>query len=169
MEPRHKRTLLFIMIVLLSAYIVYGQDRVTVQVSQDAKLAFVGDDKGNDALTPNLFVRVGLEGYENHLGYIAPIAEYEYADLKGGLYHRYSLGLAHHFEPVDKLVFGYSAQFGFIVREGTTMSGIFSGDLAYRVLERLYLVGTLQGTIRTDLKNSPFRISGFVGVRVPIN
>ncbi len=164
MKPRYKRLILFIAIVLFSIWLVNGQGSPTFQVVQDAKLAFVGDDKGNDPFTPNLIVRMSLDGYDKPTGFSSVISEYEYADLAGGEYHRWSMGYGHNVN-LNRFTLTGSAQFGFIARPGATMTGVFTGDLAYYVTDHWAIVGSTQGTIRTDLKNSPFRFSNFIGFR----
>lgn len=164
MKPRHKRLVLFIAIVFFSVWLVRGQATPTFQIVQDAKLAFVGDDKGNEAFTPNVIVRMSLDGYDKPTGFSSVIAEYEYAGLVGGEYHRWSAGYGHNVN-LNRFTLTGSAQFGFIARPGATMTGVFTGDLAYYVTDNLAIVGSTQGTIRSDLKNSPFRVSNFIGIR----
>ena len=151
----------------LGITICNAQATPTFQVVQDAKLAFVGDDKGNEAFTPNLIIRMSLDGYDKPTGFSSAIAEYEYADLEGGLYHRWSLGYGHNVN-INCFTITGSAQFGFIARQGATMTGVFTGDLAYYITDHWAIVGSTQGTIRTDLKGSPFRFSNFFGVRYKI-
>lgn len=150
---------LFVLLISLSAF----SQEVNINLSQDARLALIGDNKGNDAFTPNLRLSVDFE--DNNGFYIAP--EIEYADLKIQ-YLRYSGNIGKRFIFWKKLKLSTSIGFGIIDREGRSYSS-FSGDayLSYPISKRLRLFLNSQIVERKDLKKDVV-ISVFFGVRYRI-
>lgn len=137
-----------------------AQDGIALTVIQDGRLLLLGDDRGNEALTPNIIARVELQGLQRKVGYLVVPVEYEYADLSGGTYHRYSAGVGYTFNympiPMTDKVFELSflAQYGMIVRfgGGTFDTFVFSNDIAFKVSDRLKLTVSHNLTNRNDLK-----------------
>jgi len=154
-------------------------DGLSIKVQQDARLALIGDDKGNDAFTLNPMITFGLEGYTFGDAFktnLIILAEYEYADLAGGEYHRWSVGAGLKMSPFiyardvwifrpSKISFTPSLQFGFIDRNGVTMTGLGTIDVSYELFDGFEAVYSAQWTIRTELKGSPIRYSGMFGVK----
>lgn len=140
----------------------FGQ-KISANFSQDVKLAFIGDDKGNEAYTPNLRLSVDFE--DSNGFYIAP--EIEYADLQIQ-YLRYSGNFGKRFNLWKKLELSTSVGFGIINREGRNYSS-FSSDayLSYPISKRIRLFLNSQIVQRNDLKKDAI-ISGFFGVRYRI-
>ena len=83
---------LFTILILALWMGAMSQEQLTINISQDARLAILGDDKGNDAFTPNLTFRSEWQGKEKSYGYSFIYPEFEIAELKGGTYKRYSYG-----------------------------------------------------------------------------
>ncbi len=161
------KTLLTLITVFIYCSII-GQSGLSLQASQDVRLAIIGDKIGNDAPTANINARISVEGPLNGYGhYSSAIIEYEYADLAGGKYQRWSAGYAHSMI-FDRITLTHSAQLGFIKRADRTTTWIFTGDLSYRLSERWHIVGSTQATYRSDLTNLFWRISGFLGLRFKI-
>ena len=162
-----KPWVVFAIILALSTYAVYGQQYPRLEVSQNVKLAIIGGDNGNSAFTTNINARLSLEGFKNAYGsYLAGIAEYEYADLNGGKYNRWSLGIASALKLNDrsKWTVRPSAQFGFIERTGTTMTGVFNVDILFDLGKGWSILQSNSWTIRTDLENTPWRYSNKLGI-----
>ena len=65
---------------------VQAQDNISVGLYQDARLLFIGDDKGNDALTLDAKIDISLQGYQFNLYYFEMRVQGEYAKLSGGDY-----------------------------------------------------------------------------------
>jgi len=90
--------------LLILAGSLQAQEKITVNVSQDARLLVAGDDKGNDPLTLNYTLRSEWqgkqlgEGWTSGYMFVAP--EFEYADLAGGIYRRYSANIGYTFNKV---------------------------------------------------------------------
>ena len=101
------KSLLRILLLTL-ALNTYAQERVSVSVLQDARLAILGDDIGNDAFTPDFIVRLDMEGI-GRFSYVSLRTEWEYANLAGGYYNRGSLMIGYNWL-IDKLVL--STHFG---------------------------------------------------------
>jgi hypothetical protein len=109
-------------ILLLFSTFLMAQSEVALNLSQDARLALFGDDKGNEALTPNIIARIDLQDNQRALGYYVVGIEYEYADLSESLYQRYSLNLGYTFNQFsllgnDKLEATALLNYGITTRE----------------------------------------------------
>jgi hypothetical protein len=61
---------------------------ISINVSQDARLALVGDERGNKAFTTNVNVGAEFRGWQKGNSYFLMRPEIEYADLKGGELYR---------------------------------------------------------------------------------
>lgn len=102
-----KRVLL--VLALLAQTLIYSQAKagvVSLNVSQDVKLAFYEDDHGNKPYTANLRFRSEWRGLQQsdkrflgiELGgfmFLAP--EFEIAELKGGTFRRYTANVGYTF------------------------------------------------------------------------
>jgi hypothetical protein len=109
-------------ILLLFSTFLMAQSEVALNLSQDARLALFGDDKGNEALTPNIIARIDLQDNQRALGYYVIGLEYEYADLSESLYQRYSFNLGYTFNQFsllgnDKLEATALLNYGMTTRE----------------------------------------------------
>ena len=74
-------------IILLFPLLSFGQG-ISLNISQDARLALVGDDRGNHPFTTNVNVAVEFRGWQKGSSYFLMRPELEYADLKGGELYR---------------------------------------------------------------------------------
>ena len=82
-------------LLLILAFNTHAQERVSISVLQDARLAVLGDNIGNDAFTPDFIVRLGMEGI-GRFKYVSLRTEWEYANLAGGYYNRGSIFIGYH-------------------------------------------------------------------------
>jgi hypothetical protein len=64
------------LILLLFSTFLTAQSDVALNISQDARLAMFGDDKVNEALTPNIMARIDLQDNQRALGYSVVGIEY---------------------------------------------------------------------------------------------
>ena len=80
-----------LIIFLLMAATATSQTRISL--TQDVRLASIGDDKGNDPLTANFTIR-GTQFIDKGR-FISPIfaLDYEYADLAETAYNRFGFGV----------------------------------------------------------------------------
>jgi hypothetical protein len=76
-----------IYILFLIPFISLSQG-ISLNISQDARLALVGDERGNEAFTTNVNLGFELRGLQNGNSYFLMRPELEYADLKGGELYR---------------------------------------------------------------------------------
>ncbi|WP_166964673.1 hypothetical protein [Yeosuana marina] len=166
------RNIIVIIIIVLGAMcLAHAQEKTTISVFQDAKLLVAGDNKGNKALTPNIITRLNMQGNQQKWGYMTVFPEFEYAQLKGGNYIRYSANLGYTF---NKLVIknteaGAFAGWGWIDRENFTYhSWSFSGVVNYKISNAFKICSMVQITQRNDLEIPVFRTSGFVGLEISI-
>ena len=166
-EKAAKDNAITILILALSLSLsVTAQTRISL--TQDARLAFVGDDKGNNAFTPNLTFRASqfINGTKdfNFLAY----ADYEHADLQGGSYNRAGIGFGLNFHKIIKNVeFQVMYGIGKIFRHQKTFdTWDLVGNISYKITPKLSLLIELQQTKRNDIYRQPFVYSGKVGFRV---
>ena len=64
-----------------------AQDNISLGLYQDARLLFLGDDRGNSPGTIDAKLEISLQGYQLNNYYFEIRVQGEYADLKGGKYH----------------------------------------------------------------------------------
>jgi hypothetical protein len=79
------KTLIYILLFIPLISLSQG---ISINVSQDARLALVGDERGNEAFTPNINVAAEFRGWQKGNSYFLMRPEIEYADLKGGELYR---------------------------------------------------------------------------------
>lgn len=84
--------------LLLNVWGLCAQEQFSVNITQDAKLLFAGDEKGNAPGTINLTIRSEWRGKQQAWGFMFVAPEFEYADLNGGIYRRYSANVGYTFQ-----------------------------------------------------------------------
>lgn len=163
---------ILILIMLVIGIKAGAQQKVSISIHQDAKLAFSGDGYYK-AGTVNLLGRLKMQGHQQKKGYMVVFPEFEYADIDG-IYKRYSANLGYTFNKwVRNFDFSAYGGYGFIDRYGKSMFS-FGGSL-----ETAYVIGDLkisliaQFTERKDLLflhgNNEVRFSGFFGIEYNLN
>jgi hypothetical protein len=83
-------------VILLFPLLSFGQG-ISLNISQDARLALVGDERGNEAFTPNINVAAEFRGWQKGNSYFLMRPEIEYADLKGGGLYRMTANFGYTF------------------------------------------------------------------------
>jgi hypothetical protein len=86
----------FIYIFLLFPLLSFAQG-ISLNISQDARLALVGDERGNEAFTTNVNLGFELRGWQKGNSYFLMRPELEYADLKGGELYRMTANFGYTF------------------------------------------------------------------------
>ena len=86
----------FIYIFLLFPLLSFAQG-ISLNISQDARLALVGDERGNEAFTTNVNVAAEFRGWQKGNSYFLMRPEIEYADLKGGELYRMTANFGYTF------------------------------------------------------------------------
>jgi len=87
---------LFIILLFFIPLISLSQG-ISLNVSQDARLALVGDERGNEAFTTNVNVGAEFRGWQKGSSYFLMRPELEYADLKGGELYRMTANFGYTF------------------------------------------------------------------------
>jgi len=183
-----------ILLLLLLPLTILGQSNIGINVAQDLKLATIGDDKGNDAFTPNFIVRVDLQDNQATYGYMVGGVEYEHAALKGGAYNRYSINFGYTFNQFkvlnnNKFELTILGNYGMTVRTlqkiDREVDAAFRGfagsmTLSYPIVENLRVVAIGQLSHRVDkntlygndanytIQGLQLDASGFVGIQYTI-
>ena len=156
-----------IYIFLLIPFISLSQG-ISVNVSQDARLALVGDERGNKAFTTNVNVAAEFRGWQKGNSYFLMRPELEYADLKGGKLYRMTAN------------FGYT--FNKWIKDVDFTATIGGGMLSRYELGGLHTQANLQTTWyftkgvglfldsefvqRVDLPNKFVGYSGKIGIKI---
>lgn len=142
-----------ILILNLSAY-AQGE-RLFLRITQDAKLATIGDNRGNDAFTPDIKTEFGISLVQDYdaIGYISTGFTYEYADLAGGRYIRWGVQASYTFNklPIKNLYATTKINWGGITRHDTNVpsTGV-DFQLEYKVIEGLKILTIAEFVERND-------------------
>lgn len=156
-------------LLLILALNTYAQERVSISVLQDARLAVLGDNIGNNAFTPDFIVRLDMEGM-GRFKYVSLRTEWEYADLAGGYYNRGSILVGYNWL-IDKLVLSTHLGPGIIKRRYMKASGgvlafTFNADASYPINDYISIVIANQIVNRADVVSEPIRYSLFGGIKL---
>lgn len=132
-----------------------------LNIAQDLSLAILDDNHLNEAFTLDATIRGEFQFDQQTI-----FAEYEHADLGGGSYNRYIIGLGYIFE-----IYRFELQpmfgVGFIDRfQKTTNTFTVSGQLVYKLTDWFGVFGELEFTKRSDLKLNPLRENGKLGIKI---
>jgi len=154
-------------IILLFPLLSFGQG-ISLNISQDARLALVGDERGNEAFTTNVNVAAEFRGWQKGNSYFLMRPEIEYADLKGGELYRMTAN------------FGYT--FNKWVKDVDFTATVGGGMLSRHELGGLHAQANLQTTWyftkgvglfldsefvqRRDLPNKFIGYSGKIGIKI---
>jgi hypothetical protein len=105
-------------IILLFPLLSFGQG-ISLNISQDARLAIVGDDRGNEAFTTNVNVGAEFRGWQKGNSYFLIRPELEYADLQGGELYRMTANFGYTFNKwVKDVDFTVTVGGGMLSRHG---------------------------------------------------
>jgi len=147
-----------LILILILAIGFTGHSQIEIGLYQDVKLAVMTDDAGNDPFTTDLVFTAKMYNGGNrtynwsHEIFVYPF--FEYADLNGGTYLRYAMGVGYTFRlPLD-LAVSTSFDFGLINRPTnnvTTFSGNVMVEVSYNLTTRLKISVLNTLTQRNDL------------------
>ena len=87
----------YLIVLLFSIPLTILGQGISLNVSQDARLALVGDERGNGAFTTNVNVAAEFRGWQKGNSYFLMRPEIEYADLKGGELYRMTANFGYTF------------------------------------------------------------------------
>lgn len=163
------KTVTIAIMVLLISFTLSGQNKATLLISQDPKLALWGDDKGNHPFTTNIRIASEWEGNQLFHGYFFGRPEFEYADLQIS-YMRVSLNIGYaHNRFSDLFDIRYSIGYGEVMRKeqrgGWSGTSSFGADvfLDIKVSSKSTLFINGQFVQRQDMGKWVY--SNFIGYR----
>lgn len=162
------------LILWLACSLAIGQGKLTASITQDARLAFIGDDYGNDPYTANILASIAAEksiskGWSYSVG-----VTYEYSDMHIS-YNRCGLeyGLFKRIRSVDLGVL-FSPAFSWrysdmlVINFNPGMSGV----VKYRISDKVKCIAIMQVVQRNDMGSlygkTKCRASGFIGIEIEI-
>ena len=171
-----KITSIIAYVLLVVTSIAFAQEKVSVSILQDVKLATLGDkDRNYSPFTTDILIRVNMQGKQQEHGYMIVFPEYEYADIAYG-YNRYSANVGYTFNKLflEDLELSASIGYGFITRKKKSNASYgFNGIASYKLTKNTKILLNLQYVNRTDLGElygkTKLRISGFAGIEINLN
>lgn len=157
-------------LIFLISVAMFSQENITINIAQDARLAIAGDDKGNQAFTPNFTIRSEWQGFSNRskTGFIFVAPEFEYASLKHS-YRRYSINIGATLTVIPRFPLTASIGYGITDHYGAYLNFSSNIQAGYEI-GRFTFFADMQITDRKDIiqYNERIRISGFVGIKFNI-
>jgi hypothetical protein len=165
-----------ILIAIFLSSLGYAQEKISMQIMQDAKLGIVGDkEHGYKRGTIDVAVAMVLQGKQKKYGYLIAYPEFEYADLKYDSYKRWTANVGYSFNKlyVKNTEVGGSLSYGFIDRRAIKMCIGANGFLKYKLCNYFKLVANMQFSQRPDLDvlygiPNEYRYSGQIGIEINI-
>lgn len=153
---------------------VFAKQTMDISFHHDSKFLFIGDERGNDAGTLDFILRADFRLKKFARSYLTVGPSYEYADLVGGTFTRYSLGIGYVREKVflKNLSFGVYPNYGLISRQHSkTGSFGINIDIFYKISKRFSLSYVHQTLERTDFialydSQAHIHASSFVGFKI---
>ena len=155
--------LLFLFIPIISL-----SQGISLNVSQDARLALVGDERGNEAFTTNVNLGFELRGLQNGNSYFLMRPELEYADLKGGELYRMTANFGYTFNKwVKNVDFTATVGGGMLSRHG--LGGLHTQanlQTTWYFTKGIGLFLDSEFVQRADLPNKFLTYSGKIGIKI---
>ena len=141
---------------------------ISLNISQDARLALVGDERGNEAFTTNVNLGFELRGLQNGNSYFLMRPELEYADLKGGELYRMTANFGYTFNKWIKDVdFTATVGGGMLSRHG--LGGLHTQanlQTTWYFTKGIGLFLDSEFVQRRDLPNKFLGYSGKIGMKI---
>jgi hypothetical protein len=159
------KTLIYILLFIPLISLSQG---ISINVSQDARLALVGDDRGNEAFTTNVNLGFELRGWQKGSSYFLMRPEIEYADLKGGELYRMTANFGYTFNKwVKNVDFTATVGGGMLSRHG--LGGLHTQanlQLTWYFTKDVGLFLDSEFVQRADLPNKFLGYSGKIGIKI---
>jgi hypothetical protein len=159
------KTLIYIFLLLPLISLSQG---ISLNVSQDARLALIGDEKGNGAFTTNVNLAAEFRGWQKGNSYFLMRPELEYADLKGGELYRMTANFGYTFNKWIKDVdFTATVGGGMLSRHG--LGGLHTQanlQTTWYFTKGVGLFLDSEFVQRIDLPNNFLVYSGKVGIKI---
>ena len=156
-----------IYIFLLIPFISLSQG-ISVNVSQDARLAIAGDERGNEAFTTNVNLGFELRGWQKGSSYFLMRPELEYADLKGGELYRMTANFGYTFNKWIKDV-DFTVTLGGGMLSRHKLGGLHTQanlQLTWYFTKGVGLFLDSEFVQRIDLPNKFVGYSGKIGIKI---
>ena len=156
-----------IYIFLLLPLISLGQG-ISLNLSQDARLALVGDKRGNKAFTTNVNVGAEFRGLQKGSSYFLMRPELEYADLKGGELYRMTANFGYTFNKWIKDV-DFTVTLGGGMLSRHKLGGLHTQanlQLTWYFTKGVGLFLDSEFVQRIDLPNKFVGYSGKIGIKI---
>jgi len=154
-------------IILLFPLLSFGQG-ISLNISQDARLALVGDERGNEAFTTNVNVAAEFRGWQKGNSYFLMRPEIEYADLKGGELYRMTANFGYTFNKWIKNV-DFTATVGGGMLSRHKLGGLHTQanlQTTWYFTKGIGLFLDSEFVQRVDLPNKFLVYSGKVGIKI---
>jgi hypothetical protein len=156
-------------IILLFPLLSFGQG-ISLNISQDARLALVGDERGNEAFTPNINVAAEFRGWQKGNSYFLMRPEIEYAELKGGGLYRMTANFGYTFNKWIKNV-DFTATVGGGMLSRHKLGGLHTQanlQLTWYFTKGVGLFLDSEFVQRRDLPNKFIGYSGKIGIKITL-
>jgi hypothetical protein len=154
-------------IILLFPLLSFGQG-ISLNFSQDARLAIVGDDRGNEAFTTNVNLAAEFRGWQKGNSYFLMRPEIEYADLKGGELYRMTANFGYTFNKwFNNVDFTATIGGGMLSRYG--LGGLHTQanlQTTWYFTKGIGLFLDSEFVQRIDLQNKFVGYSGKIGIKI---
>jgi len=141
---------------------------ISLNVSQDARLALVGDERGNKAFTTNVNVGAEFRGLQKGSSYFLMRPEIEYADLKGGELYRMTANFGYTFNKWIKDV-DFTVTLGGGMLSRHKLGGLHTQanlQLTWYFTKGVGLFLDSEFVQRIDLPNKFVGYSGKIGIKI---
>ena len=141
---------------------------ISLNVSQDARLALVGDERGNKAFTTNVNVAAEFRGLQKGSSYFLMRPELEYADLKGGELYRMTANFGYTFNKWIKDV-DFTVTLGGGMLSRHKLGGLHTQanlQLTWYFTKGVGLFLDSEFVQRIDLPNKFVGYSGKIGIKI---
>lgn len=169
---------LILIIAILTTTVSVSQKAITLNINQDAKLLIAGDNKNNKAGTLDLTISTEWQGIQSQSGYVIVRPEFEYANLTGGIYRRYSANVGYSFNQwLDNVTLTATLGHGILSHNGSYLSIGNNLQVSYKLSKTLDFYLDLETVERKDLKKydsekqilgTAWRTSGKIGIKITI-
>ena len=159
------KTLIYIF--LLFPLLSFAQG-ISLNVSQDARLALVGDERGNEAFTTNVNVGAEFRGWQKGNSYFLMRPEIEYADLQGGELYRMTANFGYTFNKWFKNV-DFTATVGGGMLSRYELGGLHTQanlQTTWYFTKGIGLFLDSEFVQRIDLPNKFVGYSGKIGIKI---
>ena len=154
-------------ILFLIPFISLSQG-ISLNISQDARLALVGDERGNKAFTTNVNVGAEFRGLQKGSSYFLMRPELEYADLKGGELYRMTANFGYTFNKWIKDV-DFTVTLGGGMLSRHKLGGLHTQanlQLTWYFTKGVGLFLDSEFVQRIDLPNKFVGYSGKIGIKI---